>query len=145
MKPLQIFAALFAACLVALASTFAAEAKGSSPAGTWKWTVQGRQGNGFEQTLRLEYKDGQLTGTMMGLQGTQFSLPDTPIHDATFSDGVIKFSVTREFRGNKVTTKYEGKLADGTIHGTSIRPAPGSGDMVTIEWNAKRVADAAAK
>jgi len=136
MKSLKFPAVVVAVCVFSVAA-FAAEA---SPAGTWKWTVQGRQGNGFEQTLTLDFKDGQLTGTMMGLHGSQFSLPDTPINDASFTGGTIKFSVTREFRGSKVTTRYEGKLEGDTIKGTSVRPAPGGGEPVTLEWNAKRVA-----
>src|SRR3954462_7046238 len=102
-SPFKLFAALFAALCVTVAA-FAAEA---SPAGTWKWTVQPRQGGqGFEQTLKLDYKNGKGTGTMMGMQGGQYSVPDKEITDASLKDGVLKFSVTREFNGNKFTTKY---------------------------------------
>ena len=67
-SPFKFLAACFAALCVTVAA-FAAEA---SPAGTWKWTVQGRQGGqGFEQTLKLDYKDGKLTGTMQGVQSGQ--------------------------------------------------------------------------
>src|SRR3954467_3522130 len=104
MNPRKWIVSAFVVCLAA-ASAFAADA---SPTGTWKWTVQGRQGGqGFEQTLKLDYKDGKLSGTLLGVQGNQFSVPDTPISDASFSDGTVKFSVTREFNGNKVTTKFD--------------------------------------
>jgi hypothetical protein len=137
MKSLRLFAVLLAACCISLAA-FAADA---SPAGTWKWTVQGRQGGaGFDQTLKLDYKDGQLTGTLLGVQGSQFSLPDTPIADASFKDGQIKFAVTREFGGNKVTTKYDGKLEGDTITGTSERPNLQGGEPVKREWQARRPA-----
>jgi hypothetical protein len=134
-SPLKFLAAFFAAFCVTLAA-FAAEA---SPAGTWKWTVQGRQGGqGFEQTLKLDYKDGKLTGTVLGTNAGQFQIPDTEISDASFKDGVIKFSVTREFNGNKFTSKYEGKLEGDTIKGTSERPGMNGGEPTKREWNAKR-------
>src|SRR5687767_5672749 len=108
-------ASFFAICLVT-ASAIAAEA---SPTGLWKWTVQGRQGGqGFEQTVKLELKDGKLTGIMPGREAAQFSVPDTAITDASFKDGVIKFAVTREFNGQKFTTKHEGKLEGDMIKGT---------------------------
>jgi 3-oxoacid CoA-transferase subunit A len=36
---------------------------------------------------------------MMGRQGGQFSVPDTAISDASLKEGVVKFSLTREFNG----------------------------------------------
>jgi hypothetical protein len=127
------------ALLSALCLTVAAFAAEASPAGTWKWTVQGRQGGqGFEQTLKLELKNGQLTGTMLGTQAGQFQIPDTAISDASFKDGVVKFSVTREFNGNKFTSKYEGKLSGDSIKGTSERPGFNGGEPVKREWDAKR-------
>ena len=131
--PRTVIAAVLSACFLA-ATAFAAEA---SPAGFWKWTVQGRQGTqGFEQRLKLDYHDGKLSGTMMGTRG-QFSVPDTPIDNASFKDGRIKFSITREFNGAKFTTKYDGKLEADTIKGTFERVLR-SGEPMTSEWNAKR-------
>lgn len=134
-SPLKFIAALVAALFVTVAA-FAAEA---SPAGTWKWTVQGRQGGqGFEQTLKLDYKDGKLTGTVLGSKNERFEIPDTEISDASFKDGIVKFAVTREFNGNKFTSKYEGKLAGDTITGTSERPGMSGGEATKREWVAKR-------
>ena len=134
MKSLKFLAALFAAFCVTVAA-FAADA---NPSGTWKWTVQGRQGGqGFEQTLKLDYKDGKLTGTMMGASRGNFTIPDTQISDASFKDGAIKFSVEREFNGNKFTSKYEGKLEGDTITGKSESPGR-DGQTMTRDWNAKR-------
>lgn len=124
-----------AACAVAVVA-FAAEA--ASPAGMWKWTA-GRSGPGVEQALQLEYAAGNLTGTLMGSQTPQFSLPDTPISEASFKDGVIKFSVVRQLNGAKVTTRYEGKLEGDAIKGTSERPNPQGGEPVKREWDARRV------
>ena len=80
MKSILKFVAVVVAALGLVAAAFAAEV---SPTGTWKWTVQGRQGGqGFDQTLKLTYQDGKLSGTMLGTQGGQFQIPDTEIADA---------------------------------------------------------------
>jgi hypothetical protein len=137
MKPLSYLATIVALCCAA-AAAFAAEL---TPAGTWKWTIQGRQGGqGFEQTLKLDYKDGKLTGLLLGMQGGPYQVPDTAISDAVFQEGAIKFAVTRELNGNKFTTKYQGKLVGEVIKGTYERPGFNGGDPVTREWEAKRVA-----
>lgn len=126
----------FIAAFVLTVAAFAAEA---SPAGQWKWTVQGRQGGqGFEQALALDLKDGKLTGTMQGRQAGNFSVPDTAITDASFKDGVVAFSITREFNGQKFTTKYEGKLEGDTIKGTFERPGFNNSGPTKSDWNAKR-------
>ena len=127
--------AAFVAALAFVAAAFAAEA---SPAGTWKWTVQGRQGGqGFEQTLKLELKEGKLTGTMVGMQRGEFTVPDTAITDASFKDGMVKFTVAREFNGNKFTSKYEGKVEGDTIKGSS-ESTFGDREPMKREWTANR-------
>ena len=127
-----------AACCAAFCLTLAALAAEASPAGTWKWTVQGRQGGqGFDQTLKLDYQNGKLTGTLLGVQGGQFEIPDTPIADASYQDGAIKFTVTREFNGNKRTTKYAGKLEGDTIKGSSERTNR-EGALQKTDWVATR-------
>ena len=118
--------------------TTTAFAAGASPAGLWKWTVQGRQGPGFEQSLKLEYKDGKLGGVLLGREAGQFSVPDTPISDASFKDGLITFAVTREFRGQKFTIKYEGKLEGDTITGTFERVGGSDKAPTKSEWVARR-------
>jgi hypothetical protein len=125
--------ALITACVLSV-SVFAAE---SSPAGVWKWTVQGRQGQGFDQTVKLDYKDGKLTGIMPGRDAGRFSVPDTPISEASFKDGQIKFAVTRELNGQKFTTTYEGKVVGDTITGTFERGSNAKGPSKS-EWIAKR-------
>ncbi|MBI5690136.1 MAG: hypothetical protein HZC55_08545 [Verrucomicrobia bacterium] len=114
------------------AATFAAD-----PTGTWKWSTPGRDGQAFESTLKLELKDGKLSGTMVGIQRDQFQIPDTPIGDASFKGDVVAFTVTREFNGNKFTSKYEGKLEGDTIKGTSERPGR-DGGTTKRDWVAKR-------
>lgn len=131
----KLLAAFVAASLLSV-TAFAAS---GSPAGTWKWTIQARSGGqGIEQTLKLDLKDGKLTGTLLGAQTSRFQVPDTPIADASFSEGTIKFTVTRELGGNKFTTKYEGRLDGDTIRGSSERAGSG-GEPIKRDWVAQRV------
>jgi hypothetical protein len=133
-SPLKLLAALGAACFL----TVAALAADVTPAGTWKWTPPGRGGNpGVERTLKLDYADGKLTGTMLAVDMGQFKIPDTAISDGTFTDGTVSFSVTTEFNGNKRTTKYTGKLEGDTIKGSSEAPGR-DGQMQKREWNPVR-------
>ena len=136
MKLFRRLLAALAAC-VFTALVFAAD---HSPAGTWKWTV-GRSGaQPSEQTLKLNYVDGKLTGTLLGTKVGQFEFPDTPIADASFKGGVVAFSVTRQVNNLKVTTRYEGKLEGDAITGSSERPSlQDGGEAIKREWNAKRV------
>lgn len=133
MNSIRMFlAACFAACLLSVSAS-AAEA---APSGMWKWTVQARSGQGFEQTLKLDYKDGKLSGILVGARTERFQVPDTPIADASFENGTIKFTVTREFNGNKFTTKYEGRLDGDSIRGFSERSG---GEGSKRDWHAQRV------
>ncbi len=129
---LKIVAAFCAACFVSVAA-FAAD-----PAGTWKWTQQGRQGGqGFEVTLKLEFKDGALSGKILGMQGPQGQIPEVAISDASFKDDTVAFSVTREFNGNKFTSKYTGKVEGDTIKGSTERPGR-DGAVTKRDWNPTR-------
>jgi hypothetical protein len=123
--PRKLLAAFFAACLTAVVA-FAGD-----PTGTWKWSTPGRDGQTFESTLKLELKDGKLTGAVSGRRG------ETPISAGVFKDDTVTFSVEREFNGNKFTTKYSGKLEGDSIAGSqeSVRP---DGELMKRDWNAKR-------
>ena len=129
---LKYIAALCAACFLTVAA-FAGD-----PTGTWKWTQQGRNGGpGFEQSLKLELKDGALTGMLAGMQGPQGQIPDVAIGDASFKDGAVAFSITREFNGNKRTSKYEAKVEGDTLKG-SVERQGRDGNMMKGEWSATR-------
>jgi hypothetical protein len=124
--------ALGAACFLTVAA-FAGD-----PTGTWSWTAPGRNGNpGRPAKATLALKDGALTGSVSGRQG------DTPIADATFKDDAIAFSVTREFNGNSITTKYTGKLDGDKITGSMELPGMNGGESRKVDWTATR-GDAAA-
>lgn len=136
MKLLRLtLAALVAACFMTVAA-FAADA--ATPAGTWKWTQPGRGGNpGTERTLVLDLKDGKLTGTLKGFAMGDREIPDAAIEDATFKDGVVAFALTREFNGNKFTTKYSAKLDGDTLTGNTEAPGR-DGNVMKRDWTAKR-------
>lgn len=108
------------------AAAFAAD-----PSGTWKWTVQSPNGE-IHTTLKLESKDGKLTGAY----SNQFG--DTTIKNASFKDEVIAFEVVRNLNGSDFVVKYHGKLDGDTIKGTLEAPNPGGGESMKLDWNAKR-------
>ncbi len=131
MKIPRLLLAVLSSTVLSLAA-FAAD-----PSGTWKWSTPGRDGQSFESTLKLELKDEKLTGTMLGIKRGDFNIPDTAISDASIKGDVVTFSITREFNGNKFTSKYESKLDGDTIKGASERPGQ-DGATVKRDWLAKR-------
>ncbi|WP_029247393.1 hypothetical protein [Schlesneria paludicola] len=91
-------------------SLFAADA---DPTGTWKWSVTNPKNNKTrEQSVKLKLDGGKLTGTVPGAEGKEID-----IENATYKDGEISFSVTRERNGQKVVTKFSGKLEGDSIKG----------------------------
>jgi len=100
-----------------------------SPTGTWKWTTMGG-GNTREVTLKLKQDGDKLTGTIT--MGTR----DTEITDGSFKDGAVSFSVVRERNGNKITSKYNGKVEGDTIKGKIETDR--NGQTNSRDWEAKR-------
>lgn len=109
-----------------VSSSLAAE----NPTGTWKWTAS-FGGQEREQTLTLKLEGDKLTGSMPGRDGAP-----TQISDGTFKDDKVSFSVTREFNGQKRTTKYTGAVKGDTITGKSERER--DGQTTSTDWVAKR-------
>lgn len=105
----------------------AASAQDAKPEGTWKWSVE-RNGQKFETTLKLKLEGDKLTGAVVGRNNAE-----TAIEEASFKDGEVKFSVTRDRNGQKTTTKYSGKVSGDTITGTAV-----TGEQ-SREWKAERV------
>jgi hypothetical protein len=123
------------ASLAVLVFVFAGVARAAddkkSVEGTWKWTVQGQNNQSFEQTMKLKMEGDKVTGVILGRNNTE-----TKIEDATFKDGVLAFSVTRERNGNKFTSKYNGKLDGDTIKGKIETER--NGQTQSRDWEAKR-------
>lgn len=101
------------------------------PSGAWKWQVK-RGDQTRDVTLTLKLEGDKLTGHMPGRNNTV-----TPIEDASFKDGTVAFSVTRELNGVKRTTKYSGKLSGDTITGKS-EGTDRDGKPQTTDWVAKK-------
>ena len=125
----------FAAIVVVLAGQIgmARAADKPDPTGTWKWTVE-INGQKRENTLKLKLDKDKLTGAMLGRNNM-----DTAIEDATFKDGEVSFTVTRERNGQKFTTKYTGKIDGDTFKGKSEFER--DGQKMTREFEAKRTKD----
>lgn len=115
-----------------------AQDKKADPAGTWTWTTPGRNGGPDRvNTLKLKVEGEKLTGTISspgGRQGGQAR--DTAIEDGKIKGDEISFSVTREFGGNKFTSKYSGKVSADTIKGKMEFERNGEAQSRT--WEAKR-------
>jgi len=102
----------------------------ADPTGTWKWSVTFNDQT-RESTLKLKLEGDKLTGTMLGRNNSE-----TAIENATFKDGQVSFSVTRERNNQKFTTKYSGKLEGDVIKGKS--ESERNGEKQSRDWEAKR-------
>lgn len=107
-------------------------APAADPSGNWQWSITTPNGDTFAVSLKLEFKNGQLTGVYTGRLG------EVPIGDASFKDGAIAFSVVREFEGNKLVIKYQGRLDGDALKGTIEIPGFGGDDPRKMDWTASR-------
>jgi hypothetical protein len=117
--------------ILSLAGNAAAQEKKADPTGTWNWTFTAPNGNTFNQKMVLKLDGEKLTGTTTGRGGNE-----VPIEEAKLKGNEISFQVTRERDGDKVVTKYQGKLSGDTITGkieSNFGGQPRTGD-----WEAKR-------
>jgi hypothetical protein len=102
----------------------------ADPTGTWKWSVTFNNQT-REMTLKLKLEGGKLTGAMVR-QGQE-----TAIQDAKYKDGDVSFTVVRERNGQKMTSKFSGKVSDDTIKGKIEFERQGQAQ--SRDWEAKRV------
>ncbi|MEI8016833.1 MAG: hypothetical protein WCH39_01480 [Schlesneria sp.] len=119
----------FGVALIGLAG-FAHAADKPDPTGTWKWSITFNDQT-RDVTLKLKLDGDKLTGAMLGRDNQE-----TKIDDATFKDGEVAFSVTRERNGQTNTTKYKGKLDGDAMKGTIEMTR--DGNTTNRDWNAKR-------
>jgi hypothetical protein len=127
MKTPRLLSVFFAANVFAFAA-FAAD-----PTGTWHWTTHSPNGD-IDTTLKLESKDGQLTGAY----SNQFG--DASISKASLKGDEIAFEVVRDMGGSPFVVKYRGKLDHDAIEGTIEAQRPDGGEPMKLEWHAKREA-----
>lgn len=129
MKRLTLVAAAWAMLASGLSALAMADEK-ADPTGTWKWTVMFNN-QSRDMTLKLKLDGDKLTGTMLGRDNQEIA-----IEDASFKDGEVAFTVTRERNGQKFTIKYQGKLSDDTIKGKTEFER--NGEKQSRDWEAKR-------
>lgn len=112
MKTLALTPVLFALFGLLAAADRAPAADAADPTGTWK--IKSKLGTkNVEQTLKIEHKDGKVTGTITA------GKMETKIEDGKFKDGELTFTVTAEAKGAAITAKFSGKVTGDTIKGTS--------------------------
>jgi hypothetical protein len=113
-----------------------AEDKKVDPTGTYVWTMPGRNGGPDRtNTLTLKLDGDKLTGKLSSPGRGGAAATETEITDAKLTGADVSFSVTREFNGNKMTSKYSGKLADGAIKGKIEFER--NGETQSRDWEAK--------
>lgn len=98
--------------------------------GTWKWTER-RGDQDRERTAKLKAEGDKLTGTILGRDNQE-----TPISDGSIKDGKISFTYTREFNGQKFSSKYTGTLSGDTITGKI--EGERNGEKTSADWKATR-------
>jgi hypothetical protein len=127
----------FVAC-ASLALGAAAQAQDTkvNPAGAWIWSVPARNGGPDRtNTLTLKVQGDKVTGTLsMPRRGGE--VVDTAIKDAKVNGEEISFTVTREFNGNTVTSKYSGKISGDAIKGKIATER--DGETQSRDWDARR-------
>ena len=122
--------------ILALGAVVQAQDKKADPTGAWTWTTPGRNGGpDRKSTLKLKVEGDKLTGTLSapgrGGQGN-----DAAIADGKLKGDEISFTVTREFGGNKITAKYNGKISGDSIKGKIETER--NGQTNSRDWEAKR-------
>jgi hypothetical protein len=120
-------------------STASAEDKALSATGNWTWTVPGRDGGeGRKMSLALKQDGEKLTGKLSS-PGRDGAVRETEIADGSVKGADVTFSVTREFNGNKFTSKYSGKLSADAITG-KVESKDRDGNDQSRDWTAKKEA-----
>ena len=86
-----------------------------------------------ETTFKLKAEGEKLTGTISGRNN------DTAIEEGAVKGDEVSFKVTREFNGNKMVSKYSGKLTADAITGkTEYKDREGKDQ--SRDWTAKKEA-----
>ena len=121
-------------------TTVAAEDKAASATGTWTWTLPGRNGGAERKmTLTLTQDGEKLTGKLSSPGRDGGEARETEISEGSVKGADVTFSVTREFNGTKMTSKYSGKLTADAITG-KIESKDRDGNDQKRDWTAKKEA-----
>ncbi len=99
---------LCAVLALGFAAQLQAQEKKSDAAGTWTWTVPGRNGGpDRKMSVKLKVEGDKLTGKLMS-PSRDGGTTETEIQDGKVKADTVSFTVVREFNGNKMTSKYNG-------------------------------------
>src|SRR5437867_1090248 len=125
-----------ACAILALGAVAQAQDKKADPTGTWTWSQPGRNGGpDRKSTLKLKLEGDKVTGTLSAPgRGGQSS--DVAISEGKIKGDEISFEVTREVGGNKLTSKYHGKISGDSIKGKMEFDR--NGQTQSRDWEAKR-------
>jgi len=122
--------------ILALGAVVQAQDKKADPTGTWTWTTPGRNGGpDRKSTLKLKVEGDKLTGTLAA-PGRGGQSNDSAIADGKLKGDEFSFTVIREFGGNKITVKYNGKISGDSIKGKIETER--NGQTQSRDWEAKR-------
>jgi hypothetical protein len=134
---IKLYSSLLTLAACALMTVGAASTTSAADAtGKWSWSRPGRQGGDpVKITLTLKQEGTKLTGKV-SMPGRQGAAQDTEISDGSVKDGTVAFSTVVERNGNKMTTKYSGKLEGDTIKGKI--ESERNGQAQSRDWEAKR-------
>ena len=122
--------------ILALGAVVQAQDKKADPTGAWTWTTPGRNGGpDRKSTLKLKVEGDKLTGTLSA-PGRGGQSNDSAIADGKLKGDEISFTVVREFGGNKITAKYNGKISGDSIKGKIETER--NGQTNSRDWEAKR-------
>jgi len=128
---------LCAVLAVGFLSAAQAQDKKADPTGTWTWTRPGRNGGSdVTMTLKLKAEGDKLTGKVSSPGRNGGEPVETEIKDGKITGDEISFSVTREFNGNSMTTKYSGKVSADSIKGKTTFTR--NGEDQSRDWEAKK-------
>jgi hypothetical protein len=134
MKPrcnFLIQSAIASFAILGLTTATVAQEKKADPTGTWTWTLTLPNGNTLNQKMALKLEGDKLTGTTTGRGGNEVA-----IEEAKLKGNEISFQVTRDRDGDKIVTKYYGKVSGDAITG-KIESNFG-GQPRTNDWETKR-------
>lgn len=137
MKILNSALKLGLCAVLALGFVSQLQAATSKADGKWSWTMPARNG-GQERTLTLTLKtEGEKLTGKLSSPGRQGNMMETEITEGKIKGDEVSFTVVREFNGNKMTSKYNGKVTADSIKGKVETDRQGQAQ--TRDWEAKRV------
>jgi hypothetical protein len=89
-------------------------------------------------SLTLTQAGEKLTGKLSS-PGRDGAARETEIADGSVKGADVTFSVTREFNGTKITSKYSGKVSADAITG-KVESKDRDGNDQSRDWTAKKEA-----